>query len=70
MILSIYVLGVALLFITSIPWMLYYGAGLPGLVIAMVIISLALGGVKASIPPMLGMLAWLFSTELIYRLIG
>ena len=32
------------------------GAGLPGLVVALILISLALGGVKASLPPLLGML--------------
>jgi POT family proton-dependent oligopeptide transporter len=49
-----YVLGVAVLFVCSIPWMLDRGAGLPGLVVAMIVISLALGGVKASLPPLLG----------------
>jgi POT family proton-dependent oligopeptide transporter len=49
-----YVLGVAVLFVCSIPWMLDRGAGLPGLIVAMIVISLALGGVKASLPPLLG----------------
>lgn len=47
-------IGVMVLFITSIPSMLHNGAGLPGLIVAMILISLALGGVKASLPPMLG----------------
>jgi POT family proton-dependent oligopeptide transporter len=34
--------------------MLDRGAGLPGLIVAMIVISLALGGVKASLPPLLG----------------
>jgi POT family proton-dependent oligopeptide transporter len=49
-----YVLGVVVLFVCSIPWMLDRGAGLPGLIVAMIVISLALGGVKASLPPLLG----------------
>jgi POT family proton-dependent oligopeptide transporter len=49
-----YVLGVAVLFVCSIPWMLDRGSGLPGLIVAMILISFALGGVKSSLPPLLG----------------
>ncbi|KAK5997486.1 putative peptide transporter ptr2 [Cladobotryum mycophilum] len=51
--LVMYAVGVAILFVTSIPEVLHHGAGLPGLIAAMITISLALGGVKASIPPLL-----------------
>ncbi|PYH97916.1 oligopeptide transporter [Aspergillus ellipticus CBS 707.79] len=51
--LTLYILGIAVLFVTSIPSLLHHGAGLPGLVIAMIFMGLALGGVKASLPPML-----------------
>ena len=49
-----YTLGVAVLFITSLPSMINRGAGLPGLIVAIITISAALGGTKASIPPLLG----------------
>ena len=49
-----YILGVAILFITSLPFFLDHGAGLPGLVVAMVVISMGLGGIKATLPPFLG----------------
>ncbi|KAH1987386.1 hypothetical protein KXW68_006689 [Aspergillus fumigatus] len=48
---TLYVLGVAVLFATSIPSMLHRGAGLPGLIVAMILVSLSLGGIKASLPP-------------------
>lgn len=51
--LSMYMVGLAVLFVTSLPWMIDHGAGLPGLLVALIISSLALGGVKASLPPML-----------------
>ena len=50
----VYILGVAILFITSLPRLLDRGAGLPGLIVAMVIISLGLGGIKSTLPPFLG----------------
>jgi POT family proton-dependent oligopeptide transporter len=36
------------------PWMIDRGAGLPGMIVAMIVISLAFGGVKTSLPPLLG----------------
>jgi dipeptide/tripeptide permease len=50
---SIYTIGVAVLLITSIPTITYTG-GLPGLLVALITISAALGGTKASLPPLLG----------------
>ena len=41
--------------VTSIPELLRRGSGLPGLIVAMLIISLALSAVKANLPPFLGM---------------
>ncbi|OCL01202.1 oligopeptide transporter, partial [Glonium stellatum] len=48
---SIYILGITILFITSLPTMLERGAGLPGLIIAMLIISFGVGAMKSLIPP-------------------
>lgn len=50
----IYAVGLLVLTMTSIPMLLDRDAGLPGVIISMVIISFALGGVKASIAPLLG----------------
>ena len=43
-----------MLLITSIPPLLKQGAGLPGLIVALIIISLGVGGVKSTLPPLLG----------------
>ena len=43
-----------MLLITSIPPLLKQGAGLPGLIVALIIISLGVGGVKSTLPPFLG----------------
>lgn len=51
---STYAAGLAVLLITSIPQLLRHGSGLPGLIIAMIIISLGVGGVKSTLPPFLG----------------
>ena len=40
--------------VTSIPELLHHGSGLPGLIVAMLTISLALSAVKANLPPFLG----------------
>lgn len=49
-----YTVGVAVLLVTSIPAVFHHGAGLPGLLVALITISAALGGTKASLPPLLG----------------
>lgn len=51
---SMYTIGVAVLLVTSIPAVFHHGAGLPGLLVALITISAALGGTKASLPPLLG----------------
>jgi hypothetical protein len=52
---STYILGVLILLVTSIPSLLTRGSGLPGLIIAMLVISLGLSGIKATLPPFIGM---------------
>ena len=42
------------MFATSLPASLHHGGGVPGLAIAMVLIGLGVGGVKATISPFLG----------------
>jgi POT family proton-dependent oligopeptide transporter len=49
-----YAIGLAILLITSLPPLLEQGSGLPGLVVALIIISLGVGGVKSTLPPFLG----------------
>jgi POT family proton-dependent oligopeptide transporter len=49
-----YAIGLAILLITSLPPLLEQGSGLPGLVVAVIIISLGVGGVKSTLPPFLG----------------
>lgn len=48
---GIYLLGTLILFITSLPPLLNYGAGLPGLIVALTFTSIGLGAIKASMPP-------------------
>lgn len=50
---GMYILGVFVLFMTSLPALLSRGAGLPGLIVAMVFVSCGLGAIKATIPPYL-----------------
>lgn len=47
-------LGILLLLLTSIPQALAAGAGLGGLVGAIVLIGLGVGGVKSSVAPFTG----------------
>jgi POT family proton-dependent oligopeptide transporter len=49
-----YAIGLAILLITSLLPLLEQGSGLPGLVVALIIISLGVGGVKSTLPPFLG----------------
>ncbi|KAF8938766.1 POT family-domain-containing protein [Dissophora ornata] len=49
---GIYMVGVLVLVLTSIPPAILAGAALPGLVIAMIIIGLGTGGIKANVSPM------------------
>ena len=51
---SVYIVGLIILVTTSIPAALDRGAGLPGLIITMLIMGLGVGGVKATIGPFMG----------------
>jgi POT family proton-dependent oligopeptide transporter len=51
---SLYAVGLTILVITSLTPLLREGSGLPGLVVALIIISLGVGGVKSTLPPFLG----------------
>ncbi|KAF9172974.1 peptide transporter ptr2 [Mortierella sp. AD011] len=49
---GIYMVGLLVLVLTSIPTAILHGAALPGLVITMIIIGLGTGGIKANVSPM------------------
>jgi POT family proton-dependent oligopeptide transporter len=51
-----YAVGLTILLSTSLPPLLRQGSGLPGLIVALTIISLGVGGVKSTLPPFLGQL--------------
>ncbi|KAI8626837.1 POT peptide transporter [Xylariaceae sp. FL1651] len=44
--------GVAILFITSLPTLLDRGAGFPGLLVALIVIGLGAGGIKSNVGPL------------------
>ncbi|KNG45630.1 peptide transporter ptr2-a [Stemphylium lycopersici] len=49
----VYMVGIAILFITSLPWAVSSGAAFPGLVVAMVVIGLGTGGIKSNVSPLI-----------------
>jgi proton-dependent oligopeptide transporter, POT family len=49
----IYVVGNLILFVTSLPNSLSHGAGLGGLIAAMVVIGLGTGGIKSNVAPLI-----------------
>lgn len=49
----IYMIGIAILFVTSLPWSLERGAAFPGLIVAMVVIGLGTGGIKSNVSPLI-----------------
>lgn len=49
----VYMAGIAVLFITSLPWSIEHGAAFPGLLAAMVIIGLGTGGIKSNVSPLI-----------------
>ena len=51
---SVYIVGLVILITTSVPVSLAHGGGLPGLIVAMFVIGIGVGGVKATIGPFLG----------------
>ncbi|KAJ7026811.1 oligopeptide transporter [Mycena alexandri] len=51
---SIYAVGVLILFVTSLPRSLDHGAGLGGLIAAIIIIGIGAGGLKSNLSPFMG----------------
>lgn len=49
----VYVVGVAVLFLTSLPSSIEAGTALPGLIVAMVVVGLGTGGIKANVSPLI-----------------
>ncbi|KAF1937512.1 DNA repair helicase [Clathrospora elynae] len=49
----VYMLGIAILFVTSLPWCIERGAAFSGLVVAMVIIGIGTGGIKSNVSPLI-----------------
>lgn len=49
----VYLLGVLILFLTSLPVSIEHGAALPGLIVAMIIIGLGTGGIKSNVSPLI-----------------
>jgi len=49
----VYMLGIIILFVTSLPWCLERGAAFPGLVVAMGVIGLGTGGIKSNVSPLI-----------------
>ncbi|KAF5096740.1 hypothetical protein D0Z03_001556 [Geotrichum reessii] len=50
---GVYVLGIMVLFITSLPFAIERGAALGGLIAAMIIIGLGTGGIKSNVSPLI-----------------
>ncbi|CAO2654544.1 Nn.00g112770.m01.CDS01 [Neocucurbitaria sp. VM-36] len=49
----VYMIGIAVLFVTSLPWSIENGVAFPGLIVAMVVIGLGTGGIKSNVSPMI-----------------
>lgn len=49
----IYLVGVTILFLTSLPTSLEHGAGTGGLIAAMIIIGIGTGGIKSNVSPLI-----------------
>ncbi|KAG9186424.1 hypothetical protein G6011_02980 [Alternaria panax] len=49
----VYMVGIAILFVTSLPWAVKGGAAYPGLVVAMLVIGLGTGGIKSNVSPLI-----------------
>ncbi|KAK8028993.1 POT family proton-dependent oligopeptide transporter [Apiospora marii] len=62
---SVYVCGCVILFVTSLPSIFNSGAGGPGLAVSIVLIGIAVGGVRATVTPFIGTLysVHLFSSQ-------
>lgn len=49
----VYMVGVGVLFVTSLPWCIERGVAFPGLLVAMVVIGLGTGGIKSNVSPLI-----------------
>jgi dipeptide/tripeptide permease len=49
----VYMAGISILFVTSLPWAVKSGAAFPGLIVAMVVIGLGTGGIKSNVSPLI-----------------
>lgn len=49
----VYMMGIFILFVTSLPWSIERGGAFPGLIAAMVIIGLGTGGIKSNVSPLI-----------------
>lgn len=49
----VYLAGVLILFLTSLPVAIHNNAALPGLIVAMIIIGLGTGGIKSNVSPLI-----------------
>lgn len=49
----VYLTGVIILFLTSLPVSIEHGAALGGLIVAMIVIGLGTGGIKANVAPLI-----------------
>jgi dipeptide/tripeptide permease len=49
----IYMAGIGILFVTSLPWSIERGAAFPGLILAMVVIGFGTGGIKSNVSPLI-----------------
>jgi dipeptide/tripeptide permease len=49
----VYMLGIVVLFATSLPWSVQHGMAGPGLVVAMAVIGLGTGGIKSNVSPLI-----------------
>jgi len=49
----VYMFGIFLLFITSLPFSIEHGGALPGLIVAMFIIGIGTGGIKSNVGPLI-----------------
>ena len=50
---GVYILGVTILFLTSLPVAIEHGAALGGIIVAMIVIGLGTGGIKSSVAPLI-----------------
>ncbi|KAJ4303591.1 ATP-dependent DNA helicase chl1 [Kalmusia sp. IMI 367209] len=49
----LYMVGIVVLFVTSLPYSIEHGGAFPGLIAAMIIIGLGTGGIKSNVSPLI-----------------